>query len=125
MFSILLSSCGGYEKSNKLHCLTLNCTNEFHINIPVYQTHENIISFKFRNYYTIDDLKESLSKNGDYFAQYDDELFINTTVNNKSEYFLISINEPSEKSYFIESTSCVYLDSIGQSKNIYCFLISY
>lgn len=122
---ISLTSCGGLEKTNKLTCSTLNRNNKFSIDVPVFVADEADTYFYFQDGYSLNDLKESLDDKKCYYEFHDGDLFINTIIDNKIEYFLIAdITSSSETNYVFKSISTLYYDLNGLRRNDY-FLIPY
>lgn len=104
---LLLTSCGGYEKSSTLSTSSLNKDGKLSLQIPVYQLHENFDRFYFQDGYAISDLKQVLEDKQITYFEYGNDIFITTSINNKTEYFLISQSDQMEgkQTYDIESTS--------------------
>lgn len=130
---LILSSCGGLQKSKKLKTNTLNADSEFAINVPVYYTESIETYFKFQEGYSIKDIKNYFSANNYYYEEniitynnfINTYLFFNAIVNDKSEYFLIRYPSENDSIYTIFPTSCVLkytVNTIGQLLIPYVFL---
>lgn len=122
----LLNGCGGYEKTNTLTCYTLNHDHKFSIDVKVYQANLSSTSFYFQNGYSMTNLKQELSDSNVYYQEYETDLFINTIISNRSEYFLITSGTSMDGNqlYSMDSISTLYYEKNGLRQDDY-FLMPY
>lgn len=72
---------------------TLNNNSSFKIKVPVIMLHEAYLTFCFQEGYGRQNIIDSLTEENVYFEEYEHYIYINKIIDNKSEFFLVELND--------------------------------